>query len=123
MTTTYGYIPAKDYDTFEEAYANRVIYIDSIDLESGNLFTTRNALKYGGMFAETSQLNTTALDVEGQVKNTLNTLRAEYWNKIIMEDDPAKIDDMWNEYVEKWLASGGTEYEAAYQAFYDANLK
>ncbi len=123
MTTTYGYIPAKDYDTFEEAYANRVIYIDSADLESGNLFTTRNALKYGGMFAETSLLNTTALDIEGQVKNTLNTLRAEYWNKIIMEDDPSRIDGMWNEYVEKWLASGGAEYEAAYQAFYDANLK
>ena len=120
MTTTYGYIPAKDYDTFEEAYANRVIYAKQPDIDSGSLFTTRNGLKYGGMFAETSTLNTTALPVEAEVKNTLNTLRAEYWNKIIMEDDPANIDGIWDEFVEKWLASGGTEYEAAYQAFYDS---
>ena len=123
MTTVYGYVPAKDYDTFEEAYANRVIYCSTEDIASGNKFTTREALKYGGMFAETSLLNTTSLEIESQVKNTLNTLRAEYWNKIIMEKDPANIDGLWNEYVEKWLASGGTEYEAAYQAFYDANVK
>lgn len=123
MTTTYGYIPAAEYETFEEAYANRVIYVRSTDLADGSKFTTREALKYGGMFAETSLLNTTALDIENEVKNTLNNLRAEYWNKIIMEEDPSRIDGLWTEFVDKWLASGGAEYEAAYQAFYDANIK
>lgn len=123
MTTTFGYIPAADYDTFEEAYENRIIYITASDLENNNPYCARNGLRYGGMYAESSKLNTTALPIETEVKNTLNDLRAEYWNKIIMEQDPNNIDALWDEFVEKWKTSGGTEYEAAYQEFYDTQCK
>lgn len=123
MTTTFGYIPAKEYDTFEEAYENRIIYVTAEDAESNNLYSARNGLYYGGLYAETSVLNTTALDVENEVKNTLNTLRAEYWNKMIVEENPDNLDGIWEEFVTKWLESGGEKYEAAYQEFYDNNLK
>lgn len=123
MTTTFGYVPAADYDTFEEAYENRVIYITASDLENKNPYCARNGLQYGGMYAQSSKLNTTALPIETKVKNTLNDLRAEYWNKIIMEQDPGNIDALWDEFAEKWKTSGGTEYEAAYQEYYDNECK
>ena len=123
MTTTFGYVPAADYDTFEEAYENRIIYITASDLENNNPYCARNGLQYGGMYAQSSKLNTTALPIETKVKNTLNDLRAEYWNKIIMEQDPGNIDALWDEFAEKWKTSGGTEYEAAYQEYYDNECK
>ena len=40
-----------------------------------------------------------------------------------MEQDPGNIDALWDEFAEKWKTSGGTEYEAAYQEYYDNECK
>lgn len=120
MCTMYGYIPAADYATFDEAYQNRLVYITEEDLKSESPFSFRNMIHYGSMYAETSLINTTVLPVEAEVKNKLNAIRAEYWNMMIMEEDPGKLDGLWAEYVSMWEQNGGPKYVQAYQEFYDS---
>lgn len=122
MCTMFGYVPVTEYDTFNEAYENRIIYITQQDLDTESPFSFRMMTHYGGMFAETTLLNTTALPIETEVKNRLNTIRSEYWNMIIMEEDAQKIDGLWAEYVAKWEENRGPDYVQAYQDFYDASI-
>ncbi len=64
MPTIYGYVPAKDYDIFEKAYANHVIYCSTENNADNNNFIASKALRYGSIFAEISLLNTTLLELE-----------------------------------------------------------
>lgn len=114
-----GYIPVRDYATFEEAYQNRVIYIESNMVT--NQFNNRDALKNGSLYSKEDMLAETHLTVDNDIRPKINTIKFEAWDKIIMEKDPANIDALWSEYVSAWKSSGGDDRVKAYQEWYDAN--
>jgi ABC-type glycerol-3-phosphate transport system substrate-binding protein len=118
-STVFGYIPVKDYPTFEEAYDHRVIYVEKG--QENDPFGSRNAIEIGRQYATSDLLSETMLPVDNDYMNKLATIKFEAWTKIIMEQNPANLDGIWNEYVAKWKASGGDTFIKAYQDLYDAN--
>lgn len=123
MSTVYGYIPVEDYDTYEEAYANEVIFVTSQDLESNNPFSNRNVLEAARPYGGVNALSEIALPIESEVRPNLNNIKGEYWNKMITASSQEEAEKLWEEYVPAWEAGGGTEYVAAYQEYYDENCK
>ncbi|MDR1061301.1 MAG: hypothetical protein LBL83_08875, partial [Clostridiales bacterium] len=116
-THMFGYIPAKDYGTFEEAYANRTTYMEK-SME-GDPFNSRDAIQNGQLYSVSDLLSETNLEIDNDVKPKINTIKFEYWDKIIMEPNPENIDALWDEYTSKWRAGGGDAYIQAYQEYYD----
>lgn len=108
MSTVYGYIPVEKYDTYEEAYANEMIFVTSQDMESDNPFS--------------NVLGEIALPIESEVRPNLNNIRGEYWNKMITASSQEEAEALWDEYVSTWENGGGADYVAAYQEYYDANF-
>ncbi len=123
MSTVYGYIPVEEYDTYEEAYANEMIFSTSQDVESDNPFSNRNVIEAGRPYGGVNVLSEVALPIESEVRPNLNNIKGEYWNKIITAPSEEEAEKLWEEFVPQWEAGGGTDYVAAYQEYYDENCK
>lgn len=118
--TVYGYIPVEDYATYEEAYDNKVIFATHEEAESGDPLSVRNIIKTCKPYASYNEISEVPLPIETEVRSKLNNVKGEYWNKIIMAEDPDDIDALWDEYVSEWKSTGGDDYVAAYQELYDS---
>jgi len=117
--TVYGYIPADEYATYEEAYKNKVIFMKKEDVAAGNPLNVRNIIDVCAPYSGYNDISEVPLPVESEVRSNLNNIKGEYWNKIIMANDPADIGAIWDTYVAEWKEVGGDKYVAAYQDFYN----
>ncbi|MBT3275561.1 MAG: hypothetical protein HN368_20560, partial [Spirochaetales bacterium] len=50
-------------------------------------------------------------------------VRQPLWAKILIADNPADIDGLWEEYLSEMNAEGFQKFVSLYQDYYDANLK
>jgi putative aldouronate transport system substrate-binding protein len=118
-STVFGYIPTEKYSSYEEAYANKLIFMEKSDVELGNPLNVRNIIKMSAPYSGYNEVSEVPLPIESEVRSNLNNVKGEYWNKIIMAEDPSDIDDLWDRYVAEWKSVGGDDYVAAYQEFYN----
>jgi|GEM_PF-7096022 len=97
------------YYGFAQSY--NFLYCDQL-VET--LYGGNDASKYITNLAESIPVDS---DMAG-IKSLLSDLHMEYYNKIIMGAD---LDSTFAEYCEQWVATGGEELAAYFNAWYEAN--
>ncbi len=121
-STVHGYIPCADYDTWEEAYDNRVIYVSDVDQQ--NAFNRSVMIKNGKANMAPKPFTLVKLPEVDDIKVKLNNdVLAVYYLKMVIEADPANLDGLWEQFLEEYDKAGGQEYIQAFQKYYDENLK
>ncbi len=114
----HGYIPVEKYDTFEEALMNVEIWEPK---PQGN--GLREVIKQGGQWAgapdpfqfiQFPELD----DIRAEVSDAIVT----GWTKVITAA-PEEFDAEWDAFVAEWERAGGEEWTAAFQTYYDENMK
>jgi putative aldouronate transport system substrate-binding protein len=121
FTTTHGYIPAADYDTFEEAMAHVEIWANRVDNEAGGTF--RQAVGESVVYTVPNVFDVVQITEAQDLIPTLNDIIKPAFLSIMIAEDPADIDGMWNAYVDEMYANGFDEFIDIYQNYYDTNLK
>ena len=114
----HGYIPVDKYDTFEEAMDHTVVFEPSpnptglrqVIQESSQWVGASNPFQFVDM-ASLSDLLT-----------EMNDAIITGWTKVISAD-PGTFKSAWDEYLAEWGRVGGNEWVAAFQTYYDENLR
>lgn len=117
----HGYIPAKDYATFEEAYGKIRMY-DPESLRSSKVnfhATIPMAAEWVGTPNPFQFL--TFPDLKDQ-RTAINDVIVQGWTKLIAAE-AGKFDAVWEKYLKDLDAAGLPAWLSAYQKYYDANLK
>lgn len=118
----HGYVPVTEYDTFEEAYAHREIYVSAQD--AATPYNYQTMVKNGEPYIESSPFFTTFLPGMSELYNKLDTdVLKVYFSRMIIAASEDEFNALWDEFQEMFTAYGGWDYVNAYQEFYDANLK
>ena len=113
----HGYIPAVDYDTFEEALDNVQIW-EPASLP-GRTEVVAESAKWVGEPDPFQFVNFPDLEDN---RTELQDAVCVGWTKAITADE-GEFDNTWDEFLASWDRSGGEEWTAAYQAYYDENLR
>lgn len=122
LSTVHGYIPVKKYPTFEEALRNEVMLLGDEDAKLK--FNWKTAVKYGAEYNEPNPFHAVFIDEAVPIRNKLQSdVKAVYFLKMIIAKDTGEVEKLWNEYMKAWRDAGGDKVIAAYQDFYDKNLK
>ncbi len=121
-STVYGYIPCKEYSTWEEAYNNKVIYTSDADQKDS--FNRSVMINNGSKYMENKPFTLVKLPEVDDIKVKLNNdVLAVYYLKMIIEKDQSKLDALWDEFVSAYDKAGGKTYIEAFQKYYDEKLK
>jgi putative aldouronate transport system substrate-binding protein len=121
FSTVHGYIPAAEYDTFEEAMANIEIWANSIDEPGGGTF--RFAVADSTDTIVPNVFDLVSIPEANDMAPAFDEVRQPIWAKILIADDPAEIDGLWEEYLNEMNAEGFQKFVKIYQDYYDQNLK
>lgn len=121
--TVHGYIPVTQYGTYEEALKHVQMYLS--DSDAKKRFNWKTMVKYGGYYNEPGDpLHAVTLDSVADITVRLQkNVKAVYWLKIITAKDAGEIDKLWQQYRAEYKKVGGDKFIAAYQDYYDKNLK
>jgi len=117
----YGWIPYWDYGTFEEAYDHRVILVarSEKDAKTSMRWSLAWGAKWFGSenpFRFVSVPNTSDISVE------LSDAVEIGWIKMVAAG-PGQFDAEWDAYVRSLDDAGFQQWVAAYQNYYDKNMK
>jgi hypothetical protein len=121
FTTTHGYIPAAEYDTFEEAMANVELWANRTDYAAGGTF--RQAVLECRPTVVPNVFDVVQISEVQDLLPKLNDIRAPAFSKIMIAEDPSTIDGLWNDFVDELYANGFQDFVDIYQKYYDENLK
>ncbi len=122
LTTTHGYIPTKDYPTYEEAMKNIVIYMT--DEQSKEGFNWQTSIKNGALYNEPNAFHSVYLSSVVDMRNDIqNNVKAVSYAEMVTAKSEDEVVKAWEKYVANWKAAGGEQVLAAYQEYYDKNLK
>jgi ABC-type sugar transport system, periplasmic component len=121
-STVHGYIPAKDYKTWEEAYDHIQMYNSTED--SGLEYNWSTSVAQGNPYMRPNPFTlVTVSSVEDMRTKLYNDVIAVYYTKMLIADNPADIDGLWAKYLDEYKKAGGDQYVKAYQVYYDKYLK
>ena len=121
FTTTHGYIPAAEYDTFEKAMANVELWANRVDNAAGGTF--RQAVLKSRVTVVPSVFDVVQIAEVQDLLPKLNDILAPAFMKIMIADDPSTIDKLWKDFVNELYANGFQDFVDIYQDYYDTNLK
>ena len=121
LSTVYGYIPVRDYPTFEEAQRNQVMYASAADMASGS--SMKQAVEAGQKWVSPNinPLTLYKLDENGQLLQSLlrEVIEVNYY-KMAAATNPNDIDSMWDEFMAEANRVGLQEWLGMYQSGYDS---
>jgi ABC-type glycerol-3-phosphate transport system substrate-binding protein len=123
LGTTHGYVPIDKYPSFDEAFKHEIIFLDKDD--ATKTFNTKTQIANMASWSKFNPLQ--GIPVPEEVNPIFmkihQDLKARYWLKMIIEKDPSKIEGLWAEFVAGAKKAGSDKVIAAYQKYYDANLR
>lgn len=115
-----GYIPAADYETFEEAYANVVPFIPASEKDS---ITVKDEYKEGAKwFGAPNPLQFVQFPEHNDLRVELSEAIVTGWTKCIAAK-PGEFEKAWDAHQKELKRVGLDKWVALYQEYYDANLK
>jgi ABC-type glycerol-3-phosphate transport system substrate-binding protein len=115
-----GYIPAADYDTFEEAYANSVAFVPSSMRDEANV---KVEYEHGALwFGAPNPLQFVQFPEENDLKNAVSDAIVEGWTKCIAAA-PGEFEAEWRAHQAELQRVGLDRWVALYQGYYDQHIK
>ena len=121
FTTTHGYIPAAEYNTFEEAMANVELWANRTDNAAGGTF--RQSVGESRSTVPPNVFDVVQIAEVQDLVVKLNEIWAPTFSKTMIAEDPAEIDGLWAEFVDELYANEFQEFVDIYQNCYDTHLK
>jgi ABC-type glycerol-3-phosphate transport system substrate-binding protein len=115
-----GYIPAKDYATFEEAYANAVPFVPASKKDEANV---RLEYKEGAKwFGDPNPVQFVLFPEHNDLENAVIDAIVTGWTKCIAAK-AGEFEKTWQEHQAELKRVGLDRWTALYQDYYDKNIK
>lgn len=120
--TVHGYIPVKEYKTFEEALANIKMYLS--EEEAKKEFNWKTVIENGRQYNEPNAFHSVFIEEAMPIREKIqNEVKAVYHLAMITANSEEDVDKIWDKYVSEWKAAGGEKVINLYQQYYEKNLK
>ncbi len=98
------------------------IFMDKED--AGKKFNWQTTIKYGALYNEPNPFHAVYLAEVADARSRIeNDVKSVHFMKMLLAKSEADIDQYWADYLAAWEGAGGKSVVAAYQKYYDENLK
>jgi ABC-type glycerol-3-phosphate transport system substrate-binding protein len=119
-----GYLDYRKWPTFELATKNFEFWVDDFSFKN-DPFNAKTGMEFAAQYAGyPGELKYVELKDVAEIGRKLDTeVQKVYWQKMNFAKTDAEFEALWTEYLDMWKRTGGDQYVAAYQAYYDKYLK
>ncbi len=115
-----GYVPAADYATFEEAYANSIPFVP---LRMKDEVNVKTEYEHGKLwFGDPNPVQFVQFPEENDLKNAISQAIVEGWTKCIAAK-PGEFEAAWEAHQTELRRVGLERWVKLYQDYYDNNIK